>query len=111
MKLLVDQNISHRILAYLLQIFPGSSHIRNEGLLNSNDYDIFMYARKNNFSAIVTLDIDFSFLLSIHGIPPKVIWLRTGNCSTKYLGELLQKKEQIISSFIKETDKECLQIF
>ena len=111
MKLLVDQNISHRILSFIPPAFIGSSHVRKEGLTNKDDYDIFMYARKNEFTAIVSLDHDFYNLISGLGAPPKIIWLRTGNCSTRHLGELLIRKEQAITSFLNEPDLDCLQIF
>ena len=32
MKLLLDQNLSHRLVAALADVFPGSVHVRDVGL-------------------------------------------------------------------------------
>lgn len=57
MKLLLDENISYRILNSLSSIFPGSIHVNKEDSLKS-DVEIFRYAGRNNF-AILTFDEDF----------------------------------------------------
>jgi predicted nuclease of predicted toxin-antitoxin system len=40
MKLLIDQNLSHRLIAQLAPEFPGSEHIRNLGMTASPDADV-----------------------------------------------------------------------
>ncbi|REA57865.1 hypothetical protein DSL64_22325 [Dyadobacter luteus] len=83
MRLLIDQNISHRVLPIIQDHFKGIQHVSQLGLLNTNDHEIFMFARNNEFDAIITLDDDFVRLLNLFSSPPKIIWLRTGNCATK----------------------------
>mgnify|MGYP000259388477 CR=1 FL=1 len=61
MKLLFDQNLSHRLPSALLDIFPGSSQVRLVGLDQSDDTMIWDYAGKEGF-CIVTLDADFAEL-------------------------------------------------
>lgn len=78
MKLLFDQNISHRILKFLTPGFSNCTSIKDEGLINYNDKKIWDFAKVNDFS-IVTLDLDFNDLNSLFGYPPKIIWLRTKN--------------------------------
>jgi predicted nuclease of predicted toxin-antitoxin system len=39
----------------------------------------------------VTKDADFSELNTLHGFPPKVIWLQLGNCTTKQVENLLRR--------------------
>lgn len=88
MKLLFDQNISPRILKQLSDLLPNSSHVRFEGLQDSSDLEIFEYAKSNNLT-IVTFDADFVDLNVVRGIPPKIIWLKTGNLTTKSISNLL----------------------
>lgn len=88
MKLLFDQNISHRILALLPEEFSGSSTVKNEGLINAFDREIREFAKKNNF-IIVTQDSDFNELNTLYGFPPKIIWIRTGNLKTRDLLDVL----------------------
>jgi predicted nuclease of predicted toxin-antitoxin system len=82
MKLLIDQNISHRLKAKIVSAFPDAFHVKDLGLTDFPDYDIFKTARREYFDAVLTLDEDFHNLVLEHGTPPKIIWLRLGNCST-----------------------------
>ena len=99
MKLLFDQNISFRLIKRIIDLYPDSKQVRELGLENSTDIDIFDYAKKNDF-AIVTFDSDFCDLNIIRGFPPKIIWIRTGNTTTKNLEYLLRKKNELIKLFL-----------
>ena len=81
MKLLFDQNLSHKLLLLLVSLYPGSIHVRNVGLKTAYDAAIWNYAQQHGLT-IVTKDIDFFHRSMILGHPPKVVWIRTGNCST-----------------------------
>ena len=108
MKLLFDQNISYRLIKRIIDLFPDSKQVRELGLENSTDAEIFDFAKRNDF-AIVTFDSDFCDLNIIRGFPPKIIWIRTGNTSTKNLENLLRKKDDLIKLFSAE-DYGCLEI-
>ena len=108
MKLLFDQNISFRLIKRIIDQFPDSKQVRELGLENSTDTEIFDFAKKNDF-AIVTFDSDFCDLNIIRGFPPKIIWIRTGNTTTINLENLLRKKSDIIKLFLSE-DYGCLEI-
>ncbi len=108
MKLLFDQNISFRLIKRIIDIFPDAKQVRELGLENSTDTEIFDFAKRNNF-AIVTFDSDFCDLNIIRGFPPKIIWIRTGNTTTKKLEDLLRKKSDLIELFLRE-DFGCLEI-
>lgn len=73
MKVLIDQNISYRIVPRIAHVFTELVHVRALDWIDWNDYDIFMNARLRGFKAIITLDEDFNILLLEHGEPPKVI--------------------------------------
>lgn len=73
MKLLFDENISYRILKYLIDIFPESLHISRIGVsFPVSDRIIWEYAKKNDF-VIVTFDENFEAFANLYGFPPKVI--------------------------------------
>jgi predicted nuclease of predicted toxin-antitoxin system len=111
MKVLIDQNISHRIIPKLQGYFEQLTHIREVGLMDSDDYQIFLYARQTQFDAILTLEEDFQHHILIHKAPPKVIWLRVGNCGTNYLAEVIVKNIADIEQFIHDEDFEIIEIF
>jgi predicted nuclease of predicted toxin-antitoxin system len=59
MKLLFDQNLSHRLPARVADLFPDSAHVRPAGLDRAPDDQIWDYA-KNHGYCIVTTDADFA---------------------------------------------------
>ena len=89
MNLLFDQNISHRIIRKVKDIFPGSISVRELSFDNPHDFDIWKFAKSNNYS-IVTFDSDFIDLSNLRGFPPKIIWLRIGNTSARNIAERIR---------------------
>jgi len=112
MKLLFDQNISFRIEKKISLGFAGSKHVSSVGLMNVNDVEIWKFAKKENF-IIVTFDSDFYDMSLINGCPPKIIWIRKANLTTKLILDLLEDKHLIIRNFITNIEKQeiaCLEI-
>ncbi|MGA2600778.1 MAG: DUF5615 family PIN-like protein [Bryobacteraceae bacterium] len=72
MKLLLDENLSPRLVNRLDLLFPGLTHVRDVGLKQADDQQIWDWARDNDF-AIVTTGADFVALAQRHGWPPKVV--------------------------------------
>ncbi len=108
MKLLFDQNISFRLVKRIIDLFPESKQVRGLGLENATDFEIFEYAKRNDY-VIVTVDSDFCDLNIIKGFPPKIIWLRTGNRTTINLERLLRNKQDLVELFLTE-DYGCFEI-
>lgn len=111
MKILIDQNISQRIVPLLAPQFDMLHHVRQLDLTDADDYDIFMFARSNGYQAVITAADDFIKLINQFSEPPKIIWIRTGNCSTKVLSELLADKVQTIEDFVSSEDFDIYEIF
>src|SRR5205085_8367991 len=97
-KLLFDQNLSHRLVGQPATEFPGLADIRDAGLAAAADPDVWAHAAANGF-AIVSKDADFQQRALLHGHPPKVIWLRLGNCSTAAVAALLRSRLADIQAF------------
>lgn len=57
----------------------------------SLDKEVWNYARNQDY-LIVTKDVDFSEFSLLRGFPPKVIWIRRGNCSTHDIEIILREK-------------------
>jgi predicted nuclease of predicted toxin-antitoxin system len=98
MKLLFDENLSHRLVGQLAAEFPGSAHVRDAGLTAAADAAVWAYAAANGF-VIVSKDTDFQQRALLHGHPPKVIWVRLGNCSTAAVAALLRLRLADIQAF------------
>jgi len=97
MKLLLDQNVSRRLISGLSEYFPDSNQVAVLGMGESLDIDIIDYARDNGF-AIVTHDSDFQDYVSLHGGPPLVIWLRCGNQPNKEILDRIVEARQTIKT-------------
>jgi predicted nuclease of predicted toxin-antitoxin system len=96
LKLLFDENLAPRLALVLGRLYPGSAHVRDQGLEGSPDTAIWAHAAAGGFT-LVTKDEDFHRLSVLRGFPPKVIWIRLGNCSTAQVEHLLRSRvEQII---------------
>jgi predicted nuclease of predicted toxin-antitoxin system len=81
-RLLLDENLSPHLIRVLNDLFPGSTHVREVGLSQATDDAVWTYAARHGYVS-VSKDAEFhqrSFLL---GHPPKVVWIRRGNCSTR----------------------------
>lgn len=72
MKLLLDQNISPKLVESLDDIYPGSVHVKEIGFDRALDEDIWIYAKVNNF-IIISKDADFAERSLLLGFPPFVV--------------------------------------
>lgn len=88
-RLLFDQNLSRHLVVRLADIYPGSSHVALASLEKARDAEVYDHARAYGL-AIVTKDADFVDLSLVRGFPPKVIWLRMGNCTTRDIERVLR---------------------
>lgn len=95
MKLLLDENISRRLLPLLADAYPGSTHVALQGLQQASDIDVWQFAKDQGF-VVVSKDDDFTALSSLRGRPPCLIKLSTGNCDNEQVLQiLLAQRDQI----------------
>ncbi|MDE0510987.1 MAG: DUF5615 family PIN-like protein [Gammaproteobacteria bacterium] len=109
MKLLIDENLSPRLVNFLSTKFPGSVHVRDVGLARADDETIWSYARDHGF-AIVSKDSDFHLKAFKSGPYPKVIWIQRGNCTTKEIMILLEDYLSVLRDFDKSTGVAFLEL-
>jgi len=83
----------------LADLYPGSAHLRDVGLEGSSDAAVWSHAGAEKF-VLVTKDEDFHRLSVLRGFPPKVVWVRLGNCSTADIERLLRSRFEQIVAFV-----------
>lgn len=101
MKLLFDQNLSRHLVGALADLFPGSSHTGLVGLERAPDTSVWKYAAEHE-CILVSKDSDFHQMSLVRGAPPKVIWIRRGNASTRQVGELLRQHLPDLQAFAQD---------
>jgi predicted nuclease of predicted toxin-antitoxin system len=97
-RLLLDENLSDRIVCRILDLYPGSKHVKTVGLTNTDDGMIWEYAKANDF-VIVSKDSDFHQRSLLYSHPPKFIYLRIGNSPTSAIVEILRDNFDTIMQF------------
>ena len=91
MKLLFDENLSPRLVPALADLFPESAHVDRLGLGGEPDPVIWEYAKCHGH-VLVSKDSDFHERSLLYGHPPKVVWIRRGNCSVRHIEMILRNK-------------------
>ncbi len=107
MRLLLDENLSRRLVERLADLFPGSTHAESEGLLQAPDIKVWEHAKANGFT-IVTADADFYELATTFGPPPKVIWLRGCDYATTVAERLIRGQAIRVAEFLEAGDAAVL---
>lgn len=98
MKLLLDENLSDRIVAEILDLYPGSTHLKSQALTRTDDTIIWSFAKQHGY-AIVSKDADFHQRSLVFGHPPKLVYLRVGNCPTSRITWLLRSHHADLFAF------------
>jgi predicted nuclease of predicted toxin-antitoxin system len=109
MKLLLDQNLSWKLVAELGESYPDSDHIKHALSTSADDRAIWDFARDNDFT-IVTKDDDFVQRSMLLGHPPKVVWIRLGNCKTTEISRLLLSSYDQVLAFSNDEEKSLFAI-
>lgn len=107
MKLLLDENLSRRLVDRLADLFPGSTHVAFAGLIQSSDTGVWRHAKAGDYT-IVTADADFYELATTFGPPPKVIWLRSCDYPTAVAERLIRGQAIRITEFLEDPDRAIL---
>ncbi len=107
MRLLLDENLSPKLVDALRAECPGSTHVRSVGLRGAEDLTIFEYAAGHGY-AIVSKDNDFRQLSFVRGAPPKVIWLSVGNAGTAAIADVLRSQRERIEAFERDDEESLL---
>lgn len=111
MKLLLDANISWRLVPKLKLHFEDCFHVDSIGLyVPAKDIDIWNYALRHVL-IIVTNDEDFLDFSNLKGFPPKVVLLRTGNQSNSYVEQLLAIHRDDLQKLYDSEDYGVLELF
>ena len=109
MRLLFDEQLSEELVTAVHDLFPDSLHVRLLGEGGAADPIIWQLARERS-CVLVTKDEDFHRLSVLRGAPPKVVWLRTGNCATADIVRLLRDRADELRKFEQQAEVTFLEL-
>jgi predicted nuclease of predicted toxin-antitoxin system len=109
MKLLLDENLSRRVVPFIQDSYPGSTQVALIGMEQAGDKIIRQYAIDNGF-VMTTKDADFYEMNLVYGQPPKIIWLKMGNQSKAATIKTLLENQLTIERVLILDDKDCIEI-
>jgi predicted nuclease of predicted toxin-antitoxin system len=79
------------------------------GLGGAVDPQVWEVARDRG-CLLVTKDEDFHRLALLRGAPPKVVWIRLGNCTTAAVADLLRRSHKLIRGFGEHEEATVLEL-
>jgi predicted nuclease of predicted toxin-antitoxin system len=109
MKLLFDEHLSRRLVTRLADIYPSASHIVLQGLEHADDSVIWRFAATEGYT-IVTKDADFNDMATLRGVPPRIIWLQIGNCTTATIEKIMRDNVGMIEQFVNDPQSSVLKL-
>ncbi|MEM8893485.1 MAG: DUF5615 family PIN-like protein [Bacteroidota bacterium] len=111
MKILLDANLSWRLIKHLEGYYEQVIHVDNLPLEQpAKDIEIWNFAKNNDF-IIITNDEDFLDLSLTKGHPPRVVLLRLGNQSTAHISRLLIEKKKNLEELKGNGNMSVLEIY
>jgi predicted nuclease of predicted toxin-antitoxin system len=97
-RLLLDENLSERLLQPLAELFPGSEHIGILTKIGTSDRLLWDLARSGGY-ILTTRDEDFVGMSVLQEAPPKVLWLNVGKSRNAVIAALLKSHATDIERF------------
>ena len=101
MKLLLDENLSPRLVSRLAELFGEITHVRNVGLKQAEDRSIWDWAKLHGYT-VITADADFIALSQELAFPPKVVHLEQCDFPYRVIEDLLRRNAVRIAEFDKD---------
>jgi predicted nuclease of predicted toxin-antitoxin system len=106
-KLLLDENLSDKIVPQISDLYPDSAHVKSLPLIHTDDVLIWSFAQQHGYT-IVSKDADFHQRSLVFGHPPKLVFLRVGNCPTSQITQLLRSNYVLLSAFASDSNASIL---
>lgn len=97
------------MVAALDDLFPGSAHVDRIGLGGGSDQVVWQYAKENGF-VIVSKDSDFYEKSIFLGHPPKIVWIKRGNCTNRQIQLILRNKAEAITEFCQNDEVSFIRV-
>jgi predicted nuclease of predicted toxin-antitoxin system len=99
-RILLDQNLSPKLIRQLADVLPGLESVYDHDLIGASDPFIFDWARTLELSALVSADRDFVQLAERVGPPPRVIRIERCDFPSRIIEQLIRREAIRIREFL-----------
>jgi predicted nuclease of predicted toxin-antitoxin system len=106
-KLVLDENLSPKLVRLLEPVFPDVEHIFSLGWISWDDKAIWDGCRLMN-AALITKDNDFIDLATLYGRPPFVVKLAIGNQPTRSAAAILVRDRDLLEAAFQRQEQSTL---
>ncbi len=79
-------------------------------LHREDDSVLWLYAREHEL-VVVSKDPDFAELSMFRGFPPKLVWLRVGNCRTEEVELILRSNHLSMVHLVEDSRSGILSLY
>jgi predicted nuclease of predicted toxin-antitoxin system len=100
LRVLLDQNLSPKLIRKLIDVIPGLESVYDHGLIGATDPFLYDWARRSGFAALLSADQDFVNLAERLGPPPKVIRVERCDYRSAVIEQLLRREAVRIHAFL-----------
>lgn len=100
MRVLLDQNLSPKLIHNLADLLPGLQSVYDHELVGASDLVLFRWARKMGFAAVLSADRDLVELAQRIGPPPKIIRIEQCDFPSKIIEQLIRREAIRIFDFL-----------
>jgi predicted nuclease of predicted toxin-antitoxin system len=98
-RILIDQNLSPKLIGRLADIFAELETVYDHGLIGTSDPAVFEWARQSGIAAVVSADRDLVLLAERLGPPPRVIRIARCDFPSRIVEQLLRREAVRITIF------------
>jgi predicted nuclease of predicted toxin-antitoxin system len=102
--------LSPRLVDRLADLYPESAHVSAVGLGQANDFEVWEYAKARGY-ILVSKESDFNEIGLLRGFPPRAIWIRRGNCSTREIEAVLRRDNGLTEGLVQREDLGVLLLY
>ena len=107
MRILLDQNLSPKLIRKLADIFPGLESVYHHNLIGTADPLIFRWTQQQGIHVIINSERDFVELAERLGSLPKVICIRKCDFPSSVIEQLIRREAIRLYDFL-QSDRAVL---
>lgn len=110
MRLLLDTNLSHKLVPRLADVYPGLAHVKSFGYGSTGDPGVWALALREGFTAVVTRDRGFEAEAARASLPPPRVICLLIDGKPSIVESVMRRHRDLIVLFHRYTHMNVLEL-